>query len=63
MDHIKVLIFHFARIGDCKNLKMLGKFHKLDLNVVDDEQRTPMTYAAIGNNVSFMKYLLKNGGL
>ncbi|KAJ3225300.1 hypothetical protein HK099_007035 [Clydaea vesicula] len=60
---INVLLFHLARVGDLKSLKKLLNVHNLDLNLKDDEGRTPLFYCAIGNHEKSLHFLLKNGSI
>ncbi|KAH6592171.1 hypothetical protein BASA50_008216 [Batrachochytrium salamandrivorans] len=47
-NNIKMVIFHFAHIGDLDALKLLCKSPMADLEASDDASRTALIFAAIG---------------
>lgn len=63
VTQINFLLFHLAKIGDGSSLSILSRVHNLDFNFKDDEGRTAIFYAAIGNHKSSMKILIKHGSL
>lgn len=63
LPQINILLFHIAKIGDYKTMQTLVKFHNLDFNLVDEEGRTPVFFAAIGNHLQCVKLLVKHGSM
>lgn len=63
LSEINAMMFYLARRGEHKSLKLLSTIHNLDFNLKDDEGRTALTYAAIGNRRECLEDLLKRGSL
>lgn len=62
-DQMSIMLLHLARCGDDSSLSLLTSIHNLDYNIADDEGRTAVIYAAIGNHHKCLSILLKNGAL
>ncbi|KAJ3093008.1 Ankyrin repeat domain-containing protein 55 [Quaeritorhiza haematococci] len=60
-SQINIMLLHLARRGDYNALDILMKSHGLDPNLVDDEGRTALIYAAIGGHEKVLSLLFKRG--
>lgn len=62
-QEVNILLLHIARLGDVVSARSLSRSPRIDLNVTDDEGRTPLMFSCIGNHVEMARMLVERGAL
>lgn len=60
---VNVLLLHVARLGDLNSLRSITRSPRVDVNLVDDEGRTAIIFAAIGGHLECVQLLIERGAL
>ena len=56
-------IWHYARIGDLENVRLLIEVHGKDVNQINEWNANALFYAAHGGHLDVVKFLLQSGAV
>ena len=62
-QQMSTILFALARLGEVTQMAFLISHYQIEMNLVDEEGRTALTYAAIGNHPRAIRLLVNKGSV